>query len=282
MQESIIFYCFLIYITIYTGINATHFEGGTITYKVLNTSGSTVSILLTQTYVYDYTKIYCNNSMILNQAPKLLFASPYLEDNSKVLCIENCTQSGGYVAPSVVSYCTDYSVGLGITVGQRSDVINITNGSYFLVAYQSISWRPLSLPAGSGSLNTTWSISCLINLQMRSDGSGYNHPPVSTIISPIYIPVGIQQVILVPTIDADNDQVRCRFANGTNECGIPCPPASLPNGTTLFSNCTLLITGAKVNDWYAVTIEVSTIYNVYPSFFVQSRVRFMIEGNEYK
>ena len=281
MQNSVIFYCFFIYITIYTGINASHFEGGTLTYKILNTSGSTVSILLTQTYIYDYTKIYCNNSMILNQTPKLLFASPYQENSSKVLCIQNCNQSGGYVAPSVVSYCTDYSVGLGITVGQRSDVINITNGSYFLVAYQGSTWRALSLP-GSGTSSAAWSISCLINLQMRSDGGGYNHPPVSTIISPMYIPVGIQQVILLPTIDADNDQVRCRFANGTNECGTPCPPTSLPSGTTLFSNCTLLITGKNVNDWYAVTIEVSSIYNVYPSSFVLSRVRFMIECNEYK
>jgi hypothetical protein len=256
MQSSAIFCCF-IYIIIYTSINATHFEGGTITYKIVNTSGSNVLIALTQTYIYDYTKIYCNNSMIANQSPKLLFASPYLENSSKVLCIQNCTQSGGYVAPGVVAYCTDYSVGLGITVGQRSDIITITNGSYFVVAYQSISWRPLSIPPGSGSLNSTWSISCLINLQLRSDGT-YNEPPVSSIISPIFIPVGIQQVISIPTIDPNNDPIRCRFANGTNECGFACPPASLPPGTTIFPNCTLLITGTHVNDWYAVTIEVST------------------------
>ena len=70
----------------------------------------------------------------------------------------------------------------------------------------------------------------------------------------------IQQNIFIPTIDGDNDQVRCRLANGTNECGSACPPASLPNGTILFSNCTLLITGAKVNDWYAIAIQVSAIY----------------------
>lgn len=237
-------------------INATHFLGGTITYKVLNTSGSIVSIVLTQTYIYDYTKITCTNTMIVNQTPKLTFNSPYRENMDKVNCTQYCNQSGGYIPPSVVSYCTDYSIALGITVGQRSDIINITNGSYFLAAYQSTSWRQLTLPSTSGSLNTTWSISCLINLQMRSDGT-YNNPPAATIISPIFIPVGIPQSIFIPTIDADNDNVRCRFANGTNECGSACPPSSLPNGTVLFSNCTMIITGAKVDDWYAIAIQVS-------------------------
>jgi hypothetical protein len=266
MQKSaLIFYCFLVYITIHTDINATHFEGGTITYKVLNASGSIVSIVVTQTYIYDYTKINCNQSMIANQSPKLYF-NPliYLENSATVNCTQYCNQSGGYKPVSVVSYCTDYSVSLGITVGQRSDTMNITNGSYFLIAYQSQSWRQLSLPPGSGSTNTTWSISCLIDLQLRPDGS-YNQPPVATIISPIYIPVGIQQTILIPTIDPNNDEVRCRFANGTNECGSACPPASLPNGTILFSNCTLIITGIKSGDWYAVAIEVSATrsYSLY-------------------
>lgn len=259
MQRNTILYCFLIYTIIYTNKNdATHFLGGTITYKVLNTSGSVVSIVLTQTYIYDYTKITCTNSMITNQTPKLTFNPPYRENSDKVNCTQYCNQSGGYIPPSVVSYCTDYSSALSITVGQRSDTINITNGSYFLVAYQSTSWRQLTLPVTSGALNTTWSISCLINLRMRPDGS-YNNPPAATIISPIYIPVGIPQSIFIPTIDADNDNVRCRFSNGINECGSTCPPSSLPNGTILFSNCTLIITGAKVNDWYAITIQVSEI-----------------------
>jgi len=75
--------------------------------------------------------------------------------------------------------------------------------------------------------------------------------------SPIYIPVGVQTALTIPTTDSDNDNVRCRFANGTNECASVCPPASLPSGTTIVaSNCTMYITGANVNDWYAVAIQV--------------------------
>lgn len=265
MQKNAIFYCFLVYTVISTGIiDASHFDGGTITYKVLNTTGSIVSILLTQTYIYNNAKINCTNSMIANQSPTLIFINTsYSENIQKLNCTQYCNQSGGYISPPVVSYCTDYSISLGITVGQRSDTINITNGSYFIVAYQSSTWRTLTLPSTSSQ---GWSLSCLINLQLRSNGN-YNHAPVATIISPIYIPVGIQQTILIPTIDGDNDPVRCRFANGTNECGTVCPPASLPSGTKLFSNCTLIITGAKVNDWYAVAIQVSAIY-YYSSYFM--------------
>lgn len=238
-------------------IDATHFQGGTITYKVLDTSGSTVSILLTQTYLYDNAKISCNDSMIANQWPPLYFnASNYHENNQTVQCIQYCNQSGGYVGPSVISYCIDYSSALGITVGQRSDVINITNGSDFLVAYQSSSWRKLSLPGAAGISTANWSISSNIDLRLRSNGR-YNTAPAALMISPIYIPVAIGQAISIPTIDADNDQVRCRFAQGMSECSSTCPPSSLPNGTTILPNCSLLITGIKAGDWYAVAIQVS-------------------------
>ncbi|CAF0917517.1 unnamed protein product [Adineta ricciae] len=259
MQNSQLLFCILIFFTLNRCINTTHFEGGTITYKLLNTSGSTISILLIQNYIYDYTKIYCNDSMIANQSPKLDLAS-YLESSSSVACIQYCNQSGGYTAQPVISYCTDYSVSLGMTIGQRSDRLDLANGSYFVVSFQSASWRQLTLPSNSTSTNTQWSITCLINLQMRADGT-FNHPPSSAMISPIYVPVGVQQVITIPTIDSDNDDVRCRFANGSSECGSACPPATLPSGTTLYSNCTLLITGYAVGDWYAIAIQIEDYIN---------------------
>lgn len=95
---------------------------------------------------------------------------------------------------------------------------------------------------------------------MRPDGT-YNTPPKATMISPIYIPVGVAQQISIPTIDADNDNVRCRFANGSKECSSVCPPSSLPSGTTISSSCTLTITGANAGDWYAVAIQAEDFAN---------------------
>jgi hypothetical protein len=105
MQNSVILCCVLVYIIIHTtGIYATQFEGGTITYKVLNTFASTVSILLTQTCIYDNTKIYFNNSLIANQSPELIFNASLLQENyANLFCIQYCNQSGGFKALSVVS-----------------------------------------------------------------------------------------------------------------------------------------------------------------------------------
>jgi hypothetical protein len=141
-----------------------------------------------------------------------------------------------------------------MTVVQSSTLINVENVSSCLVTYNSTNWRELSLPAGIG-VSGVWSLLCLIDLQLRLNGK-YNTPPAATMISPIFIPVGIPQTIIIPTIDADNDQVRCRFANGPDECASVCYPNSLPNGTNISSDCILSITGSNVSDWYAVAIVV--------------------------
>ncbi|CAF5191973.1 unnamed protein product, partial [Rotaria magnacalcarata] len=161
-----------------------------------------------------------------------------------------------YVPVPIRPYCIDYSAPMSISTTQRTDIVNITIGAYFTVAFQSSAWRTLSLPTGSPT-SKGWSISCTIDLRIRSDTSKLNTPPVANIISPIAIPVGVQQSLIIQTIDSDNDVVRCRFADTPTECADVCPPSSLPNNTILISsNCTLLITGAKVHDWYAVAIQI--------------------------
>ncbi|CAF3403170.1 unnamed protein product [Rotaria socialis] len=231
-----------------------HFQGGTITYKIMNTYGSTISIMITQTYIYRWPLIYCDNSYILSQSSPNMSAFP--EYNYKLNCISNCTTTGGYVPVPIRPYCIDYSAPMSISTTQRTDIVNITSGAYFTVAFQSSAWRTLSLPNGSPT-SKGWSISCIIDLRIRSDTGTLNTPPVANMISPTDIPVGVQQSLIIPTIDSDNDIVRCRFANTTTECADVCPPSSLPNNTILISsNCTLLITGAEVNNWYAVAIQI--------------------------
>lgn len=92
---------------------------------------------------------------------------------------------------------------MNITIGERSDIVNISKDSYFVVAFVNNTWRPLTFPLGN-SRSKAWSLSCTIDLQLRQDGT-INNPSVAAIVLPIYIPVGIEQVIFIPTIDADND-----------------------------------------------------------------------------
>ncbi|CAF1141155.1 unnamed protein product, partial [Adineta ricciae] len=113
-------------------------------------------------------------------------------------------------------YCTDYSASFNLAVVQNPTIIDVENVSSCEIRYISEQWRSLSLPLGIGATGE-WSILSLIGLQLRSNGK-YNNLPVATIISPVYILVGIPQTFIIPTIDADNDQVRCRFANDSEEC----------------------------------------------------------------
>ncbi|CAF1453010.1 unnamed protein product [Adineta steineri] len=180
--------------------------------------------------------------------------SPSVSIRIQLQCYKHFNQSSWSQSIISESQCIDYSISFDMTVIQSSTVIDVQNASYCVVIYASGQWRSLSLPNGIG-ISGGWSLLCSIDLELRSNNK-YNTPPVAIMISPRFIPVGISQTIIVPTMDADNDQVRCRFASTTAECASVCPPNSLPIGTIMFSNCTLLITGSNVADWYAVAIEI--------------------------
>ena len=240
----------LIYIMTVTLIEGEPFYGGTLTYKVSKASESNISILITRTYLYNYSEIYCDNAMIVNGSLMLVYNS----SSDGMNCTRHCSQANESESAPIVSFCTDYSKSLDISVGRRSDLISTTDDSYFPFVLWSRSWRRLSLPRNLGE-SILWKVSCSITLRKRSNGE-YNHPPVSSMISPIRIPAQILQTIFIPTIDQNNDEVRCRFASEIDACGDVCYPLSLPNGTELLSNCTLLITGENADDWYGVTIMV--------------------------
>ncbi|CAF1487853.1 unnamed protein product [Adineta steineri] len=180
--------------------------------------------------------------------------SPSVSIRIQLQCYKHFNQSSWSQSIISESQCIDYSISFDMTVIQNSTVIDVEDASYCVVIYASGQWRSLSLPNGIG-VSAGWSLLCSIDLELRSNNK-YNTPPVAIMISPRFIPVGISQTIIIPTMDADNDQVRCRFASTTAECASVCPPNSLPIGTIMFSNCTLLITGSNVADWYAVAIVI--------------------------
>ncbi len=126
-------------------------------------------------------------------------------------------------------------------------------GAYFTATFGTNGgWQLLALGNSTG-----WSLSCVIDLRVRSDNGLINTPPVATCISYISVPVSVQQTIQIPVLDADNDFLRCRFATGLTECLNTCPPGSLPPGTTLSSSCALIITGSTAGDYYLIAIQVN-------------------------
>jgi hypothetical protein len=241
-------------------IEASHFRGGTITWKPINnniTFGSTVSILITQTYSWTLSQIGCNSSMIADQSPPIDLGTK-AGNGALLMCSASCSTSGGYVGNEVpiTGTCIDFSTAIELTVSQRSDIVNLTAGAHFTATFSTNGgWQVLALGNSTG-----WSLSCLIDLRVRSDNGLINTPPVATCISYISIPVNVQQTIRIPVLDADNDFIRCRFANGSSECLNTCPPASLPPGTSLSSSCALTITGTTAGDYYLVAMQVSCFF----------------------
>ncbi|CAF1314880.1 unnamed protein product [Adineta ricciae] len=237
----------LFYASLLILAKAVHFRGGAITYKILGSSGSTISILLSQTYTVTHISTPCNDSWINNPSKTVGYTI-------QIHCSQNCDQTGPFGTLILRALYTGYSAALDMTVLQLSDKINIENASCCIVIQSAGQWRELSLPVGIG-ITGGWSFLSLIDLRLRSNGQ-FNNPPASTMISPVDIPVGIARLIPIPAIDPDNDHIQCRFAQGANECGSVCYPNSLPAGTVLYSNCTLFITGSNVNDWYAAAIVI--------------------------
>ncbi|CAM4906681.1 unnamed protein product [Rotaria socialis] len=236
-------------------IQANHFRGGTITWKPINnnvSANATVSVMITQTYIWTWPLINCTDAMIAAQSPPIDLTGKS-GDGDLLMCYDNCSTSGGYVGHEVpiTGYCTDFSAALDVTVSQRSDIVNLTVRAFFLVEFAtSGNWQLLALGSSTG-----WSLSSLIDLNIRPDNGLINTAPVATCISYISILVNVQQTIQIPVLDADNDIVRCRFASGTSECANACPPTSLPAGTTLSSSCMLTITGPTAGNYYLVAAQ---------------------------
>ena len=240
---TVLFFSFVSY------TNCSHFLGGTINWRIQNssTTSTSVSILITQTYSWVYTPGKCENGTIASNQP--------VPSASGVLtCTPSCPAGFGTV--DATPGCTDVSPLNGIAVGQRSDIVTIPDRSDFSIVYASNAWGGLTLGAGA------WSITSRIKLQRRSDNGMFNNAPIATIMSPINIQVNAATAITVPVSDPDGDIVRCRWAtaaNGVDECGTVCPPGALPAGTVIYQNCTVVITGTAVGNRYAVALMVSIL-----------------------
>ncbi|CAF3397774.1 unnamed protein product [Rotaria socialis] len=233
----------LIFIT-----SVSHFLGGTITWRLLSASatGTPVDINITQTYSWSYSSISCTTAMIASS--QLIPVPTYTGLTTATLNYNtNCgAGSLGYVAPNIIPYCMDSSTAIGTTISQRSDIVTLAAGDDFSAAFQSNAWCTLATSTGA-----VWPISTRMNVNPRSDNGLYENVPVTTIMSPILIPVS--QTIAINVFVADADVV--------DECGGVYPPSSLPPGTVIYLKCTILITGQIVGDWFAVALTVEDFIN---------------------
>ncbi|CAF1251607.1 unnamed protein product [Didymodactylos carnosus] len=245
-------------------ICATHFDGGTITWAPVNrtATGSTIQIILTQTYTWTYPTINCTTvGALINLQGK---------SKGNLTCTWNCgTASAGYIEPLIAGYCTSLSdTTLMLTHSERSTLLNLTANDYFSVSFGAPingngNYRSFA-DVGTGNSSGQWNITCVIDLRLRPDGF-INTPPIATVSPPVFISNIGAQYIYVGISDVDNDNVRCRWSTGSTECADVCYPAAIPASTILFENCTLVITNQTANDWYCAAIQLPRIKSLIPS-----------------
>ncbi|KAH3689784.1 hypothetical protein DPMN_194679 [Dreissena polymorpha] len=120
----------------------------------------------------------------------------------------------------------------------------------FEIAFSGGAWI-VEVGAGSWKLQTT------VDLRDRSDTSAPNHSPIIPSKPVYFIKYGCTGDIVLPTIDADNDTVTCRWSVG-NECSDICHDNGHAQIATLNEEtCTLIINAnLKINGTYAVAITI--------------------------
>jgi len=197
----------LLFILIWTNaIEASHFNGGTITWAPVypNTNSSSILISITQSYSYVYPRVNCTPNI------------PTTGGNSTLICAGNCTTQNGYSnSPiSILTDCTSYSPSLGLVFSQRSVNISLNVSTYFWIGYNGSAWRNLSNAGSSAG----WSIVSLIDLIRRPDGI-INTPPVAQITSPQYVIVNRTTIITISVSDVNaGDDLRCRWSQANRYC----------------------------------------------------------------
>jgi hypothetical protein len=238
-------------------VSSVHFQGGTITWRLLDTSatGSPVAVVITKTYIWTPGQVLCTYAMVASNQ-SVIYSSSHSRLNSVYLnCISNCTNgSFSYVAPLIRPYCTSISPSIRTITRQRSDIINITAGVGFTVAFQEYAWRRLK-----NITSVSWSLSMGINLAPRSDNGLFNNAPIVMAIPSVSIPVNQSTPINIEARDPDGGAIRCRWSTNlasVDECGQTCAPSSLPQNTTIDPNCAIMITGESIDGWHALTIMV--------------------------
>lgn len=136
-------------------------------------------------------------------------------------------------------------------------------------------YRPLT--TSNGTTNAKWNMTTTIDIRPRSDNGLINTPPTASVFSPYGIPYNIATQIIIPTMDIDGDDVRCRWSTSQLECGDVCYPKVIPSPTSISSNCILTITGTSPTAWYCAAIQVEDFLNTTTSQPLSSiSVQFLI------
>ena len=214
-------------------------------------SGSTVQIQVRQRYSWNRANVPCTDATIATQG--------LIGDSSLLRCYTgNCAL---WVDDTTRTSCTDYSVDLVVSSGERLYIQTLNLNTARSVGYVSSAWFADLVVGG----NSAWNLITRIDTTVRPDGF-INTSPVATTLPVIYKAINVQHVHVVQMSDFDGtDILKCRWStstgnvNGYNECSGVCN--GVPGAQLFQNNCTLVFTLTQANKYAAVALQIEDYYN---------------------
>ncbi|XP_065938380.1 integrin beta-like protein A [Magallana gigas] len=228
---------FYVLFPFYHGMGATHFRGGTISWKPIG-NGTKVEFSFKLGWAYNRGP-GCTAERIGQFIDEVI---PYYWK-----CTTGCSTPRNIANTSYI--CTGASESENWEQGENTFTYTFPGIGPYTVEFTGSDWMNLSY--GSPG---RWSIGTVVNLATRNDTNKPNLSPITT-GKPIYVAqYGCYNEISIPVVDPNGDDVRCRWANGT-ECMSICE--GLPYATIDYNNCTIrFMANHTSNGTFAVAVTV--------------------------
>ncbi|XP_072021341.1 integrin beta-like protein A [Amphiura filiformis] len=211
---------------------ASHFRGAIITWDSLDEPNQ---VEISWRISWRRSAVRCDQSLV--DSAQLVTGEGNLQ------CYSGCS---GSVSP-MSFYCTDFSTEEDWSTGVNSIVYDAPTPE-FGVRFTGNDW--INLNDGGGR----WSLPATVNLTRRADIGRPNSSPRSAVTPIVRLQHGCNHTLVIPTNDPDGDIVRCRWAEGSDECAGVCK--TFPNSLLEETTCTLRYEAVYQTGWYAVALMI--------------------------
>lgn len=210
-----------------------HFRGGTITWVPNGNATHPYKVQFTFKLGWRRTREHCDDSTI---------SSGSLIGGGSWQCAAGCNITSAVSSASM--RCTSYSELEDWSQGEQTFIHEFNSEGPFTIRFSGCCWISGLVVGADGG----WSVETTVNLRKREDTDTINASPVSATAPIIRLQLGCLHFLNINTADKDEDEVRCRWAQGS-ECGGICN--ALINAT--LSQCVIAYR-ASTPGWHAVAL----------------------------
>ena len=217
----------ILFLNLFNFIISSHFRGGSMTYKPIRQVG-TNNVEIEMSTHFSWLRSRPSNPGVFFCDQPYINAKGVIGETYQITCVTGCATANLALTdttnnPFLTStYCTAFSVADDWSFGEKKTNIIFPQSNNIEIYFYNSAWSTLVV-AGNGSANVPSSCAYELKLTMdttvRADTGTINNAP-TTLMPPILkLRQGFNHTIKLPVSDADNDLVKCRWADKTkNEC----------------------------------------------------------------